>query len=1479
MSKPPKKSKKSSTLSQSFQDSNRHEISFSENISLESEDIEDEVSRNFLPKDAVILRNHGLTLDLIADLTDADLSTLSLTMNAILTIRRFRAPQVPKPQKALFSKLPSNLPYFRGSGSNHYVDVDEFILRFEARMSSSDVDKDLWSSILLSQLSNLTDLKFWRKHHASKPWENARVEFYSHFNTLNTRQVHIDSINTFSQQALESIQSYTDRFFDLVDLAKLDIESPLLVAPFRRGLNDFKLLSSIDAREAATSPYSNVSALSVAALFCESQIQRHDYDKKSKNQNQPNQKQFSPNSSNLNGQLKQKICTLHGKGNHDSADCLALKKRSSDSKPPTTFKSSIDEKSDKPLIKTDAKRTGFCFICKKVDHWAPECPDKIKSKRVTFKIENNVDDLSILEDDDPFASLLLCSKMVKLSDTSSRPASSSEIICPVTISNIDLFGLVDTGSSHSIVSRKWYSGLELPVLSSQGSIILANDSLVARIGRTVPLGITCNNITVKVSFEILDMVSDLILGLDVIPLLGITISGVPIAHHTTPKIDDSNMVQCADEIVSENDLHPDAELVKESIQPLLQFNSDIGEKFCTHPASVVHLNIPIGTKPIWRRQYNIPDRLKPAVTAQVKKWSDEGVIRKASPDCQWNLSLLAVGKKDLDGHLTDSRICIDPSSLNESIPDLNYPIPLIGDLIRRLFGFSIASLLDVYQSYCQNRLSDESQDPLSFTWEGVRHSFVGAPFGVKIMTSHFQRLMHAILHECLEFVIVYIDDIVIFSPDTETHIVHLKRVISALNGANLRLKPVKCKFAVTKFLILGHVVTGSSIAPDPLKLSTLSTLAAPISGTQLESFLGFVGYLREFVPLFASIAAPLEKIRKVADLRPIWSAEHQNAFDTFKLVLSAAPALVDFNPDLPLLVATDASQYAVGAVLYQEDDAGKRFYISFASKALSQAQVNYPAFRRELLAVMFAVSKFRGWLYGQKFTIFSDHSALVYLFKSKHENRMLNYWSFLLLDFKFDVVHRPGILNILPDCLSRLYPGKLLEKKSDGDLAIKMLDIDVASNVPTKHLSNFIAERLNKTLPDVATRSSLLKEFHLNGHYGTEGLFRKVWHSGFYWPTLRADCVSVASDCISCLEYSVRRQGFHPLKSVTSLYPWQHLAIDLFQLPTSRNGFNYGVTIVDICTSFTLLAPIMDKMATSIAIELYQFFMAFGVPKVIQSDHGSEFDNALIDELARLLNVTWRFSTPIHPQGNGKAESHVKLAKGLLKKLSRDDILNWDLFVAAAQFGINNRISSRHGSSPFSLMFARPSNDILSQSEIDAASSLAPLTPTELLDRSNTMISTIFPAVASKVAHKNEKVEAYFNRTHRLTSFPDGSIVMVNVSKPHQSSLKRKFEGPFTIVRCSAGGSYSLIDSDGVSYGSDVSPNRLKLISLPPTAIADSPVVDRIISHRGTLRNRHYLVRWSSYPVLADEWLSASSFDSSSSLVSSYWSESQAGKG
>src|SRR3989338_2872350 len=146
--------------------------------------------------------------------------------------------------------------------------------------------------------------------------------------------------------------------------------------------------------------------------------------------------------------------------------------------------------------------------------------------------------------------------------------------------------------------------------------------------------------------------------------------------------------------------------------------------------------------------------------------------------------------------------------------------------------------------------------------------------------------MTVILHECLEFVIIYVDDVIVFSASVEDHIIHLNQVIRSLNNVNLRLRLEKCEIGMQKLLILGHVVTGHSISPDPFKLSTLLTLPAPRTGKQLESFLGFTNYLRSFVPLYAQIAAPLEKHRKVKELGPVWSVECDISFNKLKEVLS-----------------------------------------------------------------------------------------------------------------------------------------------------------------------------------------------------------------------------------------------------------------------------------------------------------------------------------------------------------------------------------------------------------------------------------------------------------------------------------------------------------------------------------------------------------------------------------------------------------------
>ena len=1041
----------------------------------------------------------------------------------------------------------------------------------------------------------------------------------------------------------------------------------------------------------------------------------------------------------------------------------------------------------------------------------------------------------------------------------------SEIRCPVHIDDDPVLALVDTGCSHSIISTHVVDEQGLKWQPVKGLITLANGTKVSRIGKTIKTQLRCNGVIHECSLEIMKTPYDVILGMDLLSKCGIGVTGVPVSH-----ADLANAKQLNDTNLLSNNAqpcilpHPERDTVCDGVQAELESNARIDDSsHCTHPASVISLKLPAGTKPIFRRQYPVPERLRAVVSAQVEKWLQQGVLVPAKPGIQWNFPLTVAPKKDLTGAKIDHRVCIDPTALNDILPDFNYPIPRIEDLLSKVQGFQIASSLDLQQGYCQDLNDEATKDILTITWKEKRYSFARGIFGVKTLTSHFQQQMTVILHDCLEFIIIYVDDVIVFSASVEEHIQHLNQVIRALNSVKLRLRLEKCEIGMQKLLILGHIVTGRSISPDPFKLSTLLTLPAPRTGKQLESFLGFTNYLRSFVPLYAQIAAPLEKLRKTKELGPVWSIDCDNSFKKLKEVLSCAPVLMPADPDKPLLVATDASLYAVGAVLYQETDQGLQ-YVSFASKALSPAQVNYSATKRELLAIVFALSKFRHWLYGAHFTLFTDHSALVFLLDGKHENRMLNAWADILLEFDFTIVHRPGISNVLPDALSRVYQsqGDVSSDipSSSNPIVVCSTDMNIHVSNPAETLQSFISERLDKKAIDEPQRKPFLTKLHESTHYGPDALFRKLWLSGYYWKGMLADCQATTKECKACMQYTIIRRGYHPLQPVTCTFPWKHLALDLFTLNvTSQNGMNYVLVITCICTRFTVLRALPDKTAESTAKALFDVFMMLGIPSIIQSDNGREFTNRVCAALATQFALDWRLSTPYHPAGNGAVEAHVKLSKGLLKKLIINDRENWDNYLSIAQFAVNNRISSRHGSTPFSLLMARTANDIPGSNASDlfdeTGQPFPSMTKDQMMERNATHLTVVLDAISEKTDAKNAKTAAYFNANHKMVNFPDNALVMVRDTR----GMKTVFEGPYKILKRSKNGSYCLVDQDGALYAEKVSPDLLKLVALPPLADSESPpIIAKILSERGTLRRKQYLVRWENYPILPDEWLSDS---------------------
>jgi hypothetical protein len=297
--------------------------------------------------------------------------------------------------------------------------------------------------------------------------------------------------------------------------------------------------------------------------------------------------------------------------------------------------------------------------------------------------------------------------------------------------------------------------------------------------------------------------------------------------------------------------------------------------------------------------------------------------------------------------------------------------------------------------------------------------FAGAPFGLKQLTSIFQRVTTKICQP-FSFAHSFVDNIVVTNAPGEDHIDHLIQTIDALTAQNLTFNLEKCKFGYTAMRSLGHFVTNGGLLPDPTKVAALPTWPQPKKGRDVHQFLGMMNFLRPFVPNFSAVANPLYPLTSIkGDLGTNWTKLCQDSFDNLRALLTKAPLLrlPDFNRKF--FVATDASQYGLGAALFQTTEeheadpisspVGERKYIALISRSLTKGDRGYSATKRELLAIVFAQKRLRYYLWGHRFHLFTDHSALTYMFTQTHTNPLIEGWFETLLDFQFDISHCPGV--------------------------------------------------------------------------------------------------------------------------------------------------------------------------------------------------------------------------------------------------------------------------------------------------------------------------------------------------------------------------------------------------------------------------------------------------------------------------------------
>ena len=416
--------------------------------------------------------------------------------------------------------------------------------------------------------------------------------------------------------------------------------------------------------------------------------------------------------------------------------------------------------------------------------------------------------------------------------------------------------------------------------------------------------------------------------------------------------------------------------------------------------------------PVHRTPYRLAHTEKALVDKEINDLLKQGHIKPSASPYAAPVVLVQVPGKD-------PRFCCDYRELNARTVKDKFPLPRIEDCLDALGGSKFFALLDLKRAYHQIAVDPKDRYKTAFVTSRGQWEWISLPFGLANAPAHFQRAIAHLFHGLAwEQCLIYLDDIIVFASTFEEHLSRLQNVFDRLRKGNLQLKASKCSFGLKEVPYLGHIVSPDGIRPNPRKVKAISQMQAPVDVRGVRSFVNTAGYYRRFIAHFSAIAKPLTDLTR-QDVPFKWTVDCQQAFETLRTALLSEPILRYPDFKQPFKLITDASGYGLGAVLAQVDNQGREYAIAYASRLMNKHEKNYSVTEQECLAVIYGLKQFRPYLYGQHFTIVTDHAALQWLMKLRDPNGRLARWSFKLMGHDFDIVYRPGRLNDAADGLSR----------------------------------------------------------------------------------------------------------------------------------------------------------------------------------------------------------------------------------------------------------------------------------------------------------------------------------------------------------------------------------------------------------------------------------------------------------------------------
>ena len=434
--------------------------------------------------------------------------------------------------------------------------------------------------------------------------------------------------------------------------------------------------------------------------------------------------------------------------------------------------------------------------------------------------------------------------------------------------------------------------------------------------------------------------------------------------------------------------------------------------------------------PIYLKPYRKSPAQRHEIDKQVKSLLTQNIITEsASP---WSAPISIVPKKLDASGIQKYRMVIDYRKLNEKTIEDKFPIPNISDMLDKLGKANYFTTLDLASGYHQIEMDKKDQDKTAFSTDDGHYEFKRMPFGLKNAPATFQRVMNHILRGLTaEVCLVYLDDIIIYSTSLQEHIEKLRKVFNRLRESNMKITLNKCEFLQKEVAYLGHLITPDGVKPNPQKIEAIKKYPIPRTQKEIKAFLGLLGYYRRFIKDFAKLTKPMTKLLKKGS-KMEFTEEYRKTFEMCKHILSNEPILQYPDFTKPFNVTTDASNFAIGAILSQ-GIIGKDKVISYASRTLTDTEQKYSTIEKELLAIVWACKQFRPYIYGRKFTIITDHRPLVWLQTLKEPNMKLQRWKIKLSEYDYNVIYKKGSINKNADALSRI---EIHHREDDENLSM-----------------------------------------------------------------------------------------------------------------------------------------------------------------------------------------------------------------------------------------------------------------------------------------------------------------------------------------------------------------------------------------------------------------------------------------------------------